>query len=382
MIVNPVAPSMLIVDDDLPIRFALGEFFRNQKNMRVFEADSCAAAEQVLRSSRPDIMLLDNFLGDGTALNLMPRLKQVDDSVPIIILTGNASIDLAVRAIKEGAEHFITKPIDITALSVLVERTIEIQRSRRREAATNTRTRRLEPDPFCGRSPAMRLLEQQALRVADAESAVVIQGETGSGKGVLANWLHRRSRRAVQPFVDLNCAGLSRDFLETELFGHDKGAFTSAVAAKPGLLEVAHRGTLFLDEIGDMDPLVQPKLLKALEEKRFRRLGEVKERLVDTRLIAATHQDLMHLVQRGRFRSDLYFRISTIPLRVPPLRDRPEDIPLLAQRLLEDLCTDLGRPGKTFPARPSTNCVAIIGWVMCVNCETCSNVPSCWERRT
>jgi transcriptional regulator with PAS, ATPase and Fis domain len=191
----------------------------------------------------------------------------------------------------------------------------------------------------------MRRLAEDARRFVSAESPVLIQGETGTGKGVLAAWLHRNGPRADEAFVDLNCATLSRDLLESELFGHEKGAFTGAVAAKQGLLDVAHRGTLFLDEIGDVDPLVQPKLLKVLEDKRFRRLGDVRDRQVDVRLITATHQDLTQLVRDNRFRSDLYFRVNTIPLTVPPLRERREDIERLAQALLEGIASDLGRNG-------------------------------------
>jgi len=172
---------------------------------------------------------------------------------------------------------------------------------------------------------------------------VLILGETGTGKGVLARWLHDNSPRADEAFVDLNCAGLTRELLETELFGHEKGAFTSATASKQGLFEVAHRGTIFLDEVGDVDLQIQPKLLKVLEEKRFRRVGDVRDRQVDVRLIAATHQDIGQLVRERRFRDDLYFRISTIPLSFPALRDRIEDIPTLAQYLLDKVAADLGR---------------------------------------
>jgi DNA-binding NtrC family response regulator len=173
----------------------------------------------------------------------------------------------------------------------------------------------------------------------------VILGETGTGKGVLARWLHRNGPRSDEAFVEINCASLSREFLESEMFGHEKGSFTGAVTAKQGLLEVAHRGVAFLDEIGDMDQQVQPRLLKVLEEKRFRRLGEVRDRQVDVQLIAATHQDLAELVRQQRFRSDLYFRISGVPLRVPALRERPEDIPLLARALIDECAAELGRRG-------------------------------------
>jgi transcriptional regulator with PAS, ATPase and Fis domain len=168
-------------------------------------------------------------------------------------------------------------------------------------------------------------------------------GETGTGKGVLARWLHDNSPRTEEAFVDLNCAGLSRELLETELFGHEKGAFTSATASKQGLFEVAHRGTIFLDEIGDVDIQIQPKLLKVLEDKRFRRVGDIRDRQVDVRLIAATHQDIGQLVREKKFRDDLYFRVSTIPLAFPPLRERVEDIPVMAEYLLEKFAIDLGR---------------------------------------
>ena len=175
------------------------------------------------------------------------------------------------------------------------------------------------------------------------DSPVLIHGETGTGKTVLAQWIHSHSRRAGEAFVDLNCAGISREFLETELFRHEKGAFTGAIATKQGLLEVAHRGTVFLDEIGDMDSQVQASLLKVLEEKRFRRLGDVKDRTVDVRLIAATHRELRSAVEERRFRQDLYYRISTLELTVPALRDRREDILILGESILERLARDLGQ---------------------------------------
>jgi DNA-binding NtrC family response regulator len=192
-------------------------------------------------------------------------------------------------------------------------------------------------DPFLGTSSVIQRLRDLARKVAVSESPVLILGETGSGKGVLANWLHVNSIRSHEEFLDLNCAGLDREFLETELFGHEKGAFTSAVAAKPGLLEVANHGTVFLDEIGDVDLQVQPKLLKVLETGRFRRLGDVHDRFADVRLISATHRDLGRDVRDGRFRADLFYRINIILLEVPPLRSRSEDLPLLTNRLLRCL---------------------------------------------
>jgi DNA-binding NtrC family response regulator len=297
----------------------------------------------IFRTSRPDAAIVDYMLPDGHALDLLPRLRDIDPTVPLILLTAHGSIDLAIRAVKEGAEHFLTKPVELSALLAILRRTLENRRNRQRQLASKSRQTREEVDPFLGTSAAIRQLAEQVRKVLVTESPILIQGETGTGKGVLAKWLHNHGPRAEEAFVDLNCAGLSRELLETELFGHEKGAFTGATASKSGLLEVAHRGTVFLDEVGDMDPQVQPKLLKVLEEKGFRRLGDIRDRHVDIRLIAATHQDLSLLVREKRFRSDLYFRISTIPLAVPPLRQRVEDIPLLAQYLLGRLVADLGR---------------------------------------
>ena len=337
-------PKILIVDDEPGIRFGVRDFLENE-GLEVDEADSVAAAEKAVREGRPDAVVLDHMLPDGTALDLLPRLREIDPSLPIVVLTGHATIDLAVRAVKEGADQFLAKPVELPALLVMVQRLLESQREKRRQVAGRARQAREAVDPFTGSSAAIRGLAEHARKLLASSSPILIEGETGAGKGVLARWLHRNGPRADEPFVDMNCAGLNREFLETELFGHEKGAFTGAANAKLGLLEVAHRGVMFLDEIGDLDPQVQPKLLKVLEEKRFRRLGEVRDRQVDVQLIAASHQNLPQLVQDKRFRSDLYFRISTIPLRVPPLRERAEDIPVLAAHLLQGFATDLGRRG-------------------------------------
>jgi DNA-binding NtrC family response regulator len=331
-----------VIDDEAGVRFGIREFLAVH-GYEVDEAESCRAAEEFFRRNRPDAVILDYLLPDGDALSLMPRLRAVDATVPLVILTAHGSIDLAVRAVKEGAEQFLTKPVEMGSLLVVIQRLLDARRTRRRQLAGQVREARGEIDPFLGDTPAVRRLAEQAERVAAADRPVLIQGPTGSGKGVLARWLHSHGPRADEPLVDLNCAGLSREFLESELFGHEKGAFTGAVASKPGLLEMGHRGSVFLDEIGDMQPEVQPKVLKVLEEQRFRRMGEVRDRLVDVRLIAASHHDLVALVREQRFRSDLYFRISTLPLIVPSLSERVADIPLLAASILQRLGPELGR---------------------------------------
>ncbi len=338
---EPGRQRVLIVDDEPGVRFGIRDFLGG-RGFDVREAGSCKEAEEAFRSSPPDVAVVDYSLPDGNALELLPRLKESEPAVPVVILTAHGSVDLAVRAIKEGAEQFLTKPVQLEALAVILERLAENQRNRQQQMARRSRLARDFRDPFLGESAAIRALAAAAGKVASSDSPVLIQGETGSGKGVLALWLHENGPRSEEPFVDLNCAGLSREFLETELFGHEKGAFTGATAAKPGLLEVANRGTVFLDEIGDVDLQVQPKLLKVLEEKQFRRLGDVRDRRVDIRLLTATHQNLGELVREKKFRGDLYFRISTIPLTVPPLRERPEDIPILAGHILETLAPRSG----------------------------------------
>lgn len=351
---------ILLVDDEEGVRFGVRDFL-DSHGFEVAEAETCAGAQEAFRTHKPDCAVLDYRLPDGDALELMPRLKEIDDTVPLLVLTGHGSIDLAVRAIKEGAEQFLTKPIDLPALLIVLKRLLENRRNRQQQSLGRSKAARGLIDPLLGTSRPIIELKEAARKVCATESPILIQGETGSGKGVLAAWLHRNGPRADEAFVDLNCAGLNREFLETELFGHEKGAFTGAIAAKQGLLEVAQRGTVFLDEIGDMDAQVQPKLLKVLEEKRFRRLGEVRDRSVDIALIAATHQNLDVLVRENRFRGDLYFRISTIPLRVPPLRERVEDIPLIARGLLEKVSADLGR-GKLDLDQDAERALASYSW--------------------
>lgn len=332
----------MVVDDESGVRFGIRDFLE-QHGYEIEEAESCQDAQHIFRTSRPDIVIADYMLPDGTALDLLPRLKEIDSGIPLLVLTAHGSIDLAVRAIKEGAEQFLTKPLELPTLLVILQRLLQKQRNHHKQLASKSRQVRQAIDPFIGTSAAIRALREQAKKILSTESPVLILGETGTGKGVLARWLHENSPRADEPFVDLNCAGLSRELLETELFGHEKGAFTSATASKQGLFEVAHRGTIFLDEVGDVDVQIQPKLLKVLEEKRFRRVGDVRDRQVDVRLIAATHQDMGQLVREKRFRDDLYFRISTIPLSFPALRERVEDIPTMAQYLLDKVSADLGR---------------------------------------
>ena len=317
---------------------------------QVSEADTCATARDVFRTGGIDLALIDYSLPDGNAISLLKVFKTLDREVPVIVLTAHGSIDLAVRTIKEGAEQFLTKPIDLPSLLVVVEKALEHRRNRRQLAGDQIGQARQAFSPFFGRSRAVQELEDQALRVVASHVPILILGETGAGKGVLSRWLHHNGPRAREPYVELNCAGLTRDLMESELFGHERGAFTGATSAKIGLIEVAHRGTMFLDEIGDMDITVQPKLLKVLEDKRFRRVGDVRERSVDVRFIAAANQDLLQKAQEKTFRQDLLYRINTVTLHVAPLRERREDIPLLAATILSALARDIPPAERTLTA--------------------------------
>jgi DNA-binding NtrC family response regulator len=341
---------ILIGEDDRSIRLAICEYLQSL-DYNVTEAITCEAIRQGFRNATPDAAILDYSLPDGTALDILPFLKQSYASVPVILLTGNGTIEMAVQAIKEGAEQFLTKPVQMAAIAVVLERALKNQRNHQKQLVGKAKEKRETVDPFVGMSAAIRQVAEEAERVCGSHCPVLIAGETGSGKGVLARWIHDRSPRAEEPFVDLNCAGFGRELLESELFGHEAGAFTGALQRKLGLLEVAQRGTVFLDEIGDMDLQIQPKLLKILEEKQFRRLGDVQERQLDIRLIAASHADLSQLIRDKKFRSDLYFRVSTVVIRMPALRERTEDIPLLAQHFFQRMAVDLGRIHLTLSER-------------------------------
>ena len=331
---------VLLVDDEDGVRFAVVDYLAAE-GYRVTEASTLREARAAIRREIPEVLLLDYQLPDGNSLDLVEELKATLPDLPIVMLTGHGSIDLAVRAIKMGAEQFLTKPVELSALATLVGRLIETQRQKRRLATI--RPARVPVDPFCGESAAIRRVREDAERLAGTDRPILVRGETGTGKGVLARWLHERGPRSDEAFVDLNCAGLSRELLESELFGHERGAFTGAVARKRGLLEVADHGTLFLDEIGEIDPAIQPRLLKAVEEGRFRRLGDVRDLSADFALIAATNRDLRTMIQAGSFREDLYFRVSTLTITLPPLRERTGDVPILAAKILDGFALERGK---------------------------------------
>ncbi|HTQ81551.1 MAG TPA: sigma-54 dependent transcriptional regulator, partial [Thermoanaerobaculia bacterium] len=334
---------VLLVEDEPSVRFGIRTYLE-PRGFEVLEASSLVQAEEAFRRFSPEAAVIDYLLPDGNAMQLLSTFKELDPGVPLVVLTGHGSIDLAVSAIKIGAENFLTKPVKLSMLETVLKRAIA---SRPPKRAAHSGAAADEPwtfNPLLGKSLAVAELARDVEVALRSEGPILLLGETGTGKGVLAHWLYRHGPRKDEPFVDLNCAGLSPEFLESEIFGHARGAYTGAVTEKKGLLEVANKGTLFLDEIGELGLGVQPKLLKALEEKHFRRMGEVVDRRVDMLLISATHHDLLRESRSGSFRSDLYFRISTIPLHLPSLRERREDLPEIATLMLQHLGSALGRP--------------------------------------
>ena len=341
--------EILVVDDEAAIRFGVGDFLAS-KGFAVREAASVAEALAAVEVARPDAMVIDYRLPDGDALGVIPRVHEIDPRIFIVLLTAHGSIELAVEAVKAGAEQFLTKPVDLDTLLVVLLRGLDSRRNRQRQMASERLESRRELRPFLGDSNAVRALERSARKLAAADSPVLLLGETGTGKRELARWLHDNGPRAGGPFADLNCAGLSRQLLESELFGHERGAFRGADETKIGLLEVANRGTVFLDEIGDIDTEVQPELLQVLEDRHFRRLGGDRDLPVDVRLVVATRHDLGQMARENRFCTELYFRINTIPLHLPPLRERRQDIPVLAAALVEELADDFGRHAGSLTA--------------------------------
>jgi two-component system response regulator HydG len=326
-------PSVLIVDDDLTIRETLVDFFEQLGHV-VRGAATATEGRRVAAAHSPDVALVDLRLPDADGLRLLEVLRADHPDLAVILLTGHGDVATAVRAMREGAADFLEKPIDLQALDAAVRRAAEHARLARELAVLRAKDSGALWHETADVSPLPDLDRLVELAARNDDAPVLVIGETGTGKGYVARQIHERSPRREAPYVEINCASLSAHFVESELFGHEKGAFTDAKQAKRGLLEVAGRGSLFLDEVAELSPEVQPKLLKAIEERAFRRLGGTATLTSDARLIVATHVPLADAVARGAFRADLYYRLQVLTIALPPLRARRAELASLAEALL------------------------------------------------
>jgi DNA-binding NtrC family response regulator len=331
--VKPPA-SLLLVDDDDAFRHVLAREL-GRLGYEVATADSGAAALERIAAGEPDVVLLDLRLPDRDGLEVLEAIRATSPGTDVIMLTGHGSIDTAIQAVRAGAFDYVAKPCPLDELEVRIQRALERQSLRRRASLLE---RGLTPpdvaDSFVGASAEFRRLAELVARVAPSDSTVLITGETGSGKEMVAKLIHARSPRGNRPFVVVECAALQESLLQSELFGHERGAFTGADRAKPGLFEVAHGGTIFLDEIGEVSQATQVQLLRVLDTSSFRHVGGTAEIRVDVRVLAATNRALPLMVKQGLFREDLFYRLSTITIEVPPLRRRPGDVARLAQHFV------------------------------------------------
>lgn len=327
-------PRILLIEDCAVTRFGLIRYF-DKEGYQFSEAGTLAEAASLMAGQQVDLVIIDIYLPDGNGLDFISSIRDSQNLVPIIVITGTADIPLAVQAMQRGADNFLTKPVDLQALSVSLQKNLELGSLKRTAAAR----KRLEKQPgvFFGASPAMQEVQRLAQVAAENSHPVLITGETGTGKGVLARWIHQQGPRAAHEFVELNCSSLRGEMLARELFGAQRGAYTSADQDRRGLLDIADRGSLFLDEIGDMSIEVQAQFLKLLEDKTYRRLGDVRLLKSDFRLLCATHRDLSRLCDDAGFRRDLFYRINLIGIHLPPLRERREDLAVVAGHLLEQL---------------------------------------------
>ena len=337
---------IVVVDDDATMAGLLSDVLREEGHDANTYTDPMAARDAIL-ADPPSLVITDMRMGHFDGMTLIDQVAAAHPGLPVILVTAYGSVDTAIEATRRGAYHFITKPFRLKEVLLVVDRAL----THRRMQVENARLRR-EIDTrdrfggLIGRSAPMRRVFELIERVAGASSNVLVLGESGTGKELVARAIHQSSARKSQPFVAVNCSALPEGLLESELFGHVRGAFTGAHANKVGLFQEASSGTLFLDEIGDMPLPLQAKLLRAIQEKSIRPVGGNRELTVDTRIVAATHQDLRELVRQGRFREDLYYRLSVIPVELPPLRARSEDIPLLVNHFIDQIARGLGVPPK------------------------------------
>jgi two-component system, NtrC family, response regulator AtoC len=327
--------KILVVDDEHLIRWSLEQNLKKQ-GYEVMTAGSGEDALKLVREEPPDLILLDIQLPGISGLEVLEKVKEIDDDIVVIMVTAQGGLETAVNAMRMGAYDYINKPFNLDEMAIVIRKALETSSLRREVAGLRSEHKKIGPPNIIGASKHMKNVLSMMDKVAKSEaSTVLIQGESGTGKELVAKWIHFMSSRMERPFVAINCAAVPATLLESELFGHEKGAFTDAKTSKKGLFELADGGTVFLDEIGDMEVGMQAKLLRFLEDRTFRRIGGSKIISVDVRIISATNKDLLKAIEEKIFRNDLYYRLQVIPIFLPPLRDRREDILVLANYFIE-----------------------------------------------
>ncbi|WP_320006701.1 sigma-54 dependent transcriptional regulator [Maridesulfovibrio sp.] len=336
-----MSKNILIVDDENGIRYSLRGILEDE-GFDVSEAESGEQALVYLADERPDLVFLDIWLPGMDGLEVLERIKKDWDWLPVVMISGHGNIETAVSAIKKGAFDFIEKPLSLEKVVITAEKAVEFSRLQSENKALRTRIATEQPAKLTGESESIKSMREVIGQVAPTDAWVLITGENGTGKEIVARSIHSRSQRAENPLVAVNCAAIPEELIESELFGHEKGAFTGAEKAQEGKFELADNGTLFLDEIGDMSLKTQAKILRILQEQRFERVGGRKTINVDVRVIAATNKDLFQEIKNGNFREDLYYRLKVFPLEVPPLRERAEDIPMLINEFITRLTRQHG----------------------------------------
>jgi two-component system nitrogen regulation response regulator NtrX len=337
--------KILLVDDEASIRMALKEILEYESHT-VIESPDAVAGLKALSQETFDLVITDIKMPKVDGLEFLQQIKEHGHEMPVVMITGHGTIDTAVDSIKKGAFDFIQKPLDLNRVLVTVRNATQNGQMERETKVLKKKVARITGTHIVGESPAIQEILGMIDTVAPTDARVMILGPNGAGKELVARQLHEKSSRQVGPFVEVNCAAIPGELIESELFGHEKGAFTSAIKTKPGKFELAEGGTIFLDEIGDMALTAQAKVLRALQEQRIQRVGGEKDIKVNVRVVAATNKDLKKEIAEGRFREDLYHRLSVIVLKVPALNERAEDIPLLTEYFLEKVCEDYGRPLK------------------------------------
>lgn len=342
-----MSKSILIVDDEDGIRYSLRGILEDE-GFQVAEAESGETALKNLAEDQPDLVFLDIWLPGMDGLSVLESIKNEWEWLPVVMISGHGNIETAVSAIKKGAFDFIEKPLSLEKVVITAEKAVEFSRLRSENKALRSRIENEQPARLTGKSKAVDSMREVIGQVAPTEAWVLITGENGTGKEIVARSIHSQSQRADKPLVAVNCAAIPEELIESELFGHEKGAFTGAEKAQEGKFELADSGTLFLDEIGDMSLKTQAKILRILQEQRFERVGGRKTIHVNVRVIAATNKNLFQEIKDGNFREDLYYRLKVFPLEVPPLRDRSEDIPLLIEEFITRLNRKHGFKPLTF----------------------------------